>query len=66
MGLFALLYVLLSLSDMVSYVDGAVLYPFRRASVVFFFCESNTVHRMFTKINKNDENRDQSSCFVSV
>jgi hypothetical protein len=24
------------------------------------------VNRMFTKINHNDKNRDQSSCFVSV
>ena len=63
MGLFALLYVLLSLSDMMLYMYGAVLYPFRG---VFFFCESDPVNRMFTKINHNDKNRDQSSCFVSV
>ena len=56
--MFALLYALLSLSDMMLYMDGAVLYPFRG---IFF-----SVHHMFTKINKNDEKRHRSICFVSV
>jgi hypothetical protein len=46
---------------------------FIRYDVVYGWCSFISisriffsVHRMFTKINKNDENRDRSICFVSV